>query len=148
MTLFDNLRLFQAAVRMLAIVPLLTGGLGWLLGSSFVLDAGPVSPSVESEIRFMAIWWASVGVLLLAIAPRITEAGPTALFRGINAVLFLAGAGRVMAMASHGQPHPMFASLAVVELLIPVPALLWHRQVTRANTSSPTFHARSVSPRT
>ncbi len=129
MNLLADARLFQVAVRALALVPLVTGGLGWLLGSGFILDHGAVSASVESEVRFMAAWWCGVGVLLWAIAPRIAEPGPTALFRGVCGVLFLAGVGRVLAMVSHGQPHPLFAALAVAELLIPLPALWWHRQV-------------------
>ena len=86
---------------------------------------GAWPPTMDSELRFYAPFWGTYGILLLAAArdlPRWLKFVP-----GLAAVFFAGGVGRALSLATVGAPHPVFALLMAVELILPpILVLLWY----------------------
>ncbi len=80
--------------------------------------------TMDSELRFYAPFWGVYGVLLLAAARDLP--GWMKFVPGLAAVFFAGGVGRAISLATVGAPHPVFALLMAVELILPpVFVLLW-----------------------
>ncbi len=78
-----------AALGYIAIV----AGLGTVfLCVDSLVGAEDVSATVDSEIRFYAVWYVGAGALLLWSAANVERAG--ALIRGLAGLLFVAGVSR------------------------------------------------------
>ena len=120
------LQVFLAALGALAIV---AGLVGVFAGPSLILDAGDVSPSVDTELRFYAAWYGGAGVLLLWTVPRVEREGR--LIRGLCAVLVLAAVGRVVSLVLAGRPHSLYLVLMAIEFAIPVVVVPWQAAVAR-----------------
>lgn len=120
---------FQAVVALLATVAVVAGGLTVLTGGALVLDAGEVSPSLDSELRFYAAWYLGVGVLLFWTVPRVESAGTV--FRAVCALLLVAAGGRIVSVLVKGPPHPFYAVLLVLELGLPILLVPWQSAVAR-----------------
>ncbi len=119
----------QALVMVLATVAVVAGAVTVLTGGAFVLEAGGVSPSVDSELRFYAAWYVGLGVLLFWTVPRIERAGIT--IRTVCAVLLLAATGRVISLSVVGPPHPLYVALMVLELVVPIVLVPWQTAIAR-----------------
>jgi peptidoglycan/LPS O-acetylase OafA/YrhL len=119
----------QVVVTFLGCVALGAGLLTLITGGALVPDAGDVSASMDSELRFHAAWYAAAGVLLLRVAPRVES--ETAKLRAICAVLFIAACARVVSIVVVGVPHPLFVTLMVIEFAIPVVVLPWQAAIAR-----------------
>jgi hypothetical protein len=100
-----------------------------LRGAGGVLEGGPVSANVDSEVRFFASWYAVLGVLVLKAARR--PESEAAVVRACGAGFLLAAVGRVLSMRSAGRPHWLFRVLTGVELAVPVVIVPWQRRVAR-----------------
>lgn len=119
----------RRALRILAAVPIVAGGATALFGSSIIRDHGPVSGSVESELRFYGVWWIGLGIFLASLAPRIEERGRE--LRVACALLFLGGLARLWAIADVGRPAAEYVVLMVIELVVAVVLVLWQSRVAR-----------------
>lgn len=129
----------QRALRALAVVPVATGLLSVVTGSSTLVATGDVEPSVESELRFYAVWWAGAGLWLWWLAPHVHERG--AELRAFCALLFLGGCARLLGWAAEGRPPSGTVALLVIELVLPVVLVAWHAGSRR--TASPRPGERS-----
>jgi hypothetical protein len=119
----------QVAVTFLGCVALVAGLLTLVTGGALVPDAGEVSASMDSELRFHAAWYVAAGVLLLRVAPQVeTE---TATVRAFCVVVFIAACSRVVSIVVVGMPHPLFVTLMFIEFAIPVIVLPWQAVVAR-----------------
>lgn len=118
------------ALRLLALVPIATGLASVLLGAAIV--PGGASASVESELRFYAVWWVGLGIYLWSLAPRVLERGRE--LRVVCALLFAGGLARLGAIADVGAPEPTFVGLMVVEWVVAVGLWAWHARLTRSAT--------------
>ena len=89
-------------------------------------DPAVISPTVDSEFRFYAIFWLSYGGLVVWAARNIrTQLRLAPILMGL---FFLGGIGRILSYIFVGAPHPAFVGLMVVELVAPVGvALLYVR---------------------
>ena len=110
----------------LGAVPVATGVAGGLVGTRAVAGGGRTRPSIDSEFRFLNVWWTAVGPVLWW-----SLRAPEDRVRTTRTVLALTGAGgltRLLSCAQDGRPHPLY--LAVLGLdLSAFPLLLWHRSV-------------------
>ncbi|HEV3474153.1 MAG TPA: DUF4345 domain-containing protein [Actinomycetota bacterium] len=122
----------QFVLRILGAVAVVFGSLTVFLGSDSVLGGGPVSPTIDSELRFYAAWYAAAGVVLLRAAPRVEAAGGT--IRGFGAVLFICGVARLLSLITVGTPHPISVALMVLEFVIPAVIVPWQAAVARRTT--------------
>ncbi len=101
-----------------------------VLGVTSIAGAEAVSGTVDSEMRFYAVWYAGAGLLLLRCVPRLeTE---TTIIRGIAVLLFIAGCSRALSWAVVGEPHPVAQVLMVIELVLPFVIVPWHAAIVRA----------------
>lgn len=122
-------RALQTCVAALGVVAVVFGLVGVFTGPSLIRDAGTVSPSVDSELRFYAAWYVGAGALLLWTVPRIEIEGR--LIRGVCAVLVLAAAGRVVSLVVAGKPHALYLVLMAIEFAIPIVVVPWQAAVAR-----------------
>lgn len=122
------------AMRLTAVVPLVTGLGVAVAGPGFLPDSGPVDATTAQELRFFAIWWAAVAVYLWVLADRIAFA--TTEFRIVCGVLFLSGVARWVSFATHGWPFPLFVGLAAVEVLAPLPLVWCQARVAAARSAA------------
>ncbi len=110
-------------------VAAVSGFLSLAFGSAVQPEAGSVSPSMESELRYYAAWYVVVGVLALRTVPRI--ASETATIRILCAGLFAGGAARAVAASQVGTPPPILVFLMVIELVLPLVVIPWQAAVAR-----------------
>jgi len=117
----------RQVVRVLALAPIGTGAAAALFGTAIIPDVKSVDPSVESEMRFFAVWWVGAGIYLYTLAARIEVAGKE--LRVLCALLFSSGCVRWLSVAVDGWPHPIFVTLASVEVALPVLLVVWQSKV-------------------
>jgi hypothetical protein len=123
---------FAAIVICLSIVllgPSWTAGFAeaqfdWLAGFAHP-STGQWPATMDSELRFYAPFWGAYGLALLAVArdlpARLRFVPPLA------ALFFIGGVGRAISYVVVGPPHPFFAFLMAIELILPVVFVtLWH----------------------
>jgi hypothetical protein len=122
-----GLQIVTGALGVLAIV---TGVMAVAGGPAGMLDGQATTATVDSEVRFMAVYWLAYGVGTLYLVPRIATAGP--LYRAWLAVMFASGVARAISFAVNGAPHPVIAAAILVELLLPPVLYGWQRQVAGA----------------
>lgn len=114
----------------MGLVMVVAGLLSVLAGASLVPDEGAVTPDVDTEMRFFAVWYAAAGVAVLRAAPRVGSA--TGTVRLVGAAFFLAGCARILSWVIVGRPHWQFVVLMVIELLLPVVIVPWQARVSKA----------------
>lgn len=124
-----TVRALQVLLTTLGLVAIVFGAVTVLSGGALILDAGDVSASVDSELRFYAAWYVGLGVLLLWTVRRVESAGTT--IRAVCAVLLLAAAGRVLSIIAVGTPHPLYLTLMAIEFAIPLVIVPWQAVVAR-----------------
>jgi hypothetical protein len=125
----------QVILTVLGAVAVAFGGLTVLTGAGGVVDGGPVSASVDSEMRFYAAWYLGAGVLMLRSVGRVEAEGPT--IRLVCVVFLIAAAARVLSIVALGAPHPLFVALMVIEFAIPVVIVPWQGAVARRAADEP-----------
>jgi Domain of unknown function (DUF4345) len=119
----------QMILAVLGAVAVAFGGLTVVAGAGGLLDGGPVSASLDSELRFYAAWYLGAGVLMLRSVPRVEVEGST--IRLICVVLLIAAGARVLSIVALGTPHPLFLALMVIEFAIPVVMVPWQAALAR-----------------
>lgn len=119
----------QVLLLLLGVVALSAGLLTLLGGAASIAGADDVSPSVDSEVRFYATWYALAGLGILHAARDPAAAGTTV--RAVGAAFFVAACARVLSLIVVGRPHLLFVVLMVAEFLIPVVIVPWQAAVAR-----------------
>ena len=119
----------RRTLRVLALVPILTG-LASVVWGSAIIRGGVSDASVESELRFYAVFWIGFGLYLFSLAARVEERGRELAFAA--ALLFAGGIARAIGIAADGAPAADYVVLMVVELVLPVVLVAWQRAVARA----------------
>lgn len=122
----------QLVVASVGTVGVSMGMATMLFGVALVPQAGDPSPSVDSELRFFAAWYAVAGVALLSSVARIETAG--GLIKGVALGFLAAGCARILSWAGTGRPHTLFVVLMVLELALPLVIISWQTAVARRST--------------
>lgn len=126
-------RLFQAFLVVLGGVMVAAGLATVLLGAGSVVGVGEVTPEVDSEMRFYAVWYAVAGAGVLRAVPRV-ESSAT-LVRMVATAFFIAGCARALSWLTVGRPHPFALVLMVIELVLPVVIVPWQASMGEAGSS-------------
>jgi hypothetical protein len=101
-------------------------------GPDAIPGGGRVPASVDSALRFYAVYWAASGVALWRLVPRVEQ--ETAAVQRICATMFVGGLARLLAARRSGRPHPLFQALTVVELITTPAIVAWQRSIASAPT--------------
>lgn len=125
-------RTLQAIVLVFGILPIVTGLLAVTGGPDGMLVPEHTNSTVDSEVRFMAVYWLAYGVFLLTLVPRIDRAAVP--FRAALAVMFASGLARLLSTMEIGRPHPVLFAATFVELLLPPVLWWWQASVASAAT--------------
>ena len=113
-----------AVLATLGAVPVASGIAGILRGPAGAPGGGPTTPSVDSEYRFVNVFWTAAGVLLWwTLRKPVERAEITRLVLGLAA---FGGIPRLLSWRATGAPHPLFRGTVVLELLIVPAVIVWH----------------------
>jgi len=77
-----------------------------------------IAPNVDSEMRFYSVFWITYGAFVFKTARALPQQMARA--RWLLVLFFVGGVGRLLSLATTGQPHPLFTSLIWIELALPV----------------------------
>lgn len=119
----------QVFLVVLGLVAFTAGAATVVLGVDSIVGAEAVSGTVDSEMRFYAVWYAAAGAVLLWSVPRAEIVG--GVIRAIALLFFVGGCSRALSWAMNGQPHTVAQVLMVVELALPLVIVPWHTSVVR-----------------
>jgi hypothetical protein len=123
-----NRRLLQITLGILTGIPFVSGLVGMITGPT-TLPGGEsdVTPTLDSEYRFVMASWFAVAPVIWSTLPRIEE--KTSTLRMAMGVVFIGGVARLISWRKAGRPHPIFIPAIVLEL-IGMPAIAaWQRHV-------------------
>ncbi|UFS60638.1 DUF4345 domain-containing protein [Subtercola endophyticus] len=111
-------------IAVLGAVPVASGLAGIVRGPAGAPGGAPTSASVDSEYRFVNVFWAAAGVILWWSLRRPDErARVTRLMLELAAV---GGLPRVISWMKVGAPHPVFRATIVLEFVVVPAVLVWH----------------------
>lgn len=122
-------RLLQSFLALLGAVMAGAGAATVILGAGSVAGVGAVTPEVDSEMRFYAVWYVVAGAALLRAVPRIGSSAATV--RVVGAAFFVAGCARALSWAAVGRPHEVALVLMAIELALPFVIVPWQAAVAR-----------------
>lgn len=120
------LQVFLTIIGLVAVVAGLATVLG---GARTTVGVDAVSPTVDSEMRFYAIWYFGAGLLLLRSSARLESDRRTISL--IALLFFFAGCARVLSWVVVGRPHALSLALMSIELALPFVILPWLAAVSR-----------------
>jgi xanthosine utilization system XapX-like protein len=123
------MKYLKLSVRILSVIPCLTGLLDLVLGVKAMVVSGGMlhdsavsDASLNSQIRFFGAIWLGIGVLLWRCSADLKV--NASLFQTIVWILILSGVGRLMSFLQFGMPSPPLFAAMLLELL-GMPLLLW-----------------------
>ena len=125
-------RPLQITLALLAVIPVVTGGLTLLgLADPVRAEAGlPRHALLDSNLRFFGGLWLAAGLAMAWLIPRIRQ--ETALFRALWLMIFVGGLGRLLSMAWAGLPPWPFVGFTVLEIVGAPLFVLWQARLARA----------------
>ncbi|MFD2025858.1 DUF4345 domain-containing protein [Promicromonospora aerolata] len=115
-------RTLIVVTAVLGAVPVLSGLLGIVGGPEALPGGGPVNATVDSEYRFINVFWLAAGLLIWWSLRRPAQRADVT--RVILAIASLGAVPRLVSVAVSGWPHPVFVGALVLELLV-VPLVIW-----------------------
>jgi hypothetical protein len=135
-------RALQIVLAILALIPILTGGLDLFLGARALNVAGGVFPPevisnafLDSQIRFLGAIWFGIGVMMYWIIPSIDQ--QTTLFRLLAGAIFLGGIGRLSSAFLVGLPPSEFIVFIALELIGMPLLVLWQSWISTSASEHP-----------
>jgi len=119
-----NRRVLIIVLAVLGAVPVATGLLAIIGGPTVAPGGGPTTPSIDSEYRFVNVFWLGAGLILWW---TLLKPQPRALVtRTVLALAAIGGLARLLSVLIVGWPHPVFIGTIVLELVIVPLVILWH----------------------
>jgi hypothetical protein len=127
-------RALQIMTAILGLIPVVTGVVG-MFGLNDPLYASldlPRSAVLDSNMRFFAGVWLSLGLSLLWCVPRVDSQGT--LFRAVWVMIFIGGVGRLLSLALVGLPPAPFLGFTALEVIGAPLFILWQSRIATPKT--------------
>lgn len=122
-------RWFQSVLLLLGLVVVGTALADITVGPSVLPGSPEATTTLDSNYRFFAGIWCTLGLVLLAVV-RHVERHALAL-RAVFGAVFIGGLARGVSYLAVGAPHALFTVGIGVELLLPPLLFLWSLRVCR-----------------
>ncbi|MBT2517599.1 DUF4345 domain-containing protein [Streptomyces sp. ISL-90] len=122
-----NRRALLIVMGVLGSIATTSGLLGVIVGPEGIPGGGPTTASVDSEYRFVNVFWLAAGLLLLWSLRRAEEHARLA--RAILVIAAVGGLARLLSVLIVGWPHPVFIATIVLELAVVPLVIWWHSRV-------------------
>jgi Domain of unknown function (DUF4345) len=126
-------RILQVLTAILSLIPMVTGMLA-MTGVDDPVYASlgmPRSPVLDSNLRFFAGVWLSLGIALLWLIPSIER--QTTLFRAVWGAVFLGGIGRLLSVTFIGLPPLPFIGFTALEIIGAPLFIYWQGLISRSH---------------
>lgn len=122
-------RLLQAAVALLALIPVGAGLSGIWLGPAMVrmADAGVTA---DGQFRYLSGLLLAIGLCFWRMVPIIERAGPAA--RLLTLVVFIGGIGRLVSLIALGVPSLAMLGGLAMELVVTPLLCFWQMRIARS----------------
>lgn len=122
-----GMRALQALLTAIGVVAVAAGLFAVVTGIGGMPGDHPASPSVDSELRFFAVFWMAYGVVAIRVAPRAHL--QTTAVRGLALALFVAGIARAISWLDVGRPDSLYLVLLALELGLPPLLVAWQARL-------------------
>ena len=122
-------RLLQAAVAVLALIPVGAGLAGIWLGPAMLHLQG-AGTSADSQFRYLSGLLLAIGLCFWCVVPNIERAGPAA--RLLTFIIFIGGLARLASLIGLGAPSPAMLGGLALELVVTPLVCLWQFRLARA----------------
>jgi hypothetical protein len=120
-------RLLQAAIALLAWIPVLAGGAGMLLGPAMLGSDTIVGVTADSHFRYLSGLLFGIGLCYWSCIKRIERRSNRITL--LTLIVVCGGIGRALGWLSFGPPTRFHIMALGVELLIVPGIWLWQRRV-------------------
>lgn len=122
-------RSLQAAVGLLALVPIATGMAGVAFGLSVFDHASVIGADADSLGRYFSGLLLAIGLAFLATVPHIETEGVR--FRLLTMIVFIGGIARLAGLIAAGFPTRAIMIGLAMELMVTPALALWRERVER-----------------
>ncbi len=123
-------------LRVLCLLPFLTGSADLILGAKFARWGGANlsdqvinDPGLNNEIYFWGAIWFGYGVALWWVSSHLRS--EAVMFRILIGTLFFSGLARSLSVLLYGWPSPLLTAAIALELFGSAALWLWHRWLFR-----------------
>lgn len=126
-------RALQMVLATIAIVPVLAGSAGALLGPDMVhvLNA---NPSAESHFRYLSGLLFAIGIAYWSCVPGIELHGQR--LKLLTGIVFVGGLARALDLYFDGVPTPAHVGALGIELVIAPAVMIWQHRVAALSTAT------------
>jgi hypothetical protein len=122
-------RLLQVVVAVAALVPVLSGLWGVVLGLDTFGAHARLSLTGDSHVRYLSGLILAIGLAYWSTLPRIEAQG--AKFRLLTALVLIGGCARLLGMLHFGAPTRGVVGALAMELLVTPGLALWRERLER-----------------
>ncbi|MGP4002781.1 DUF4345 domain-containing protein [Streptomyces sp. 8N706] len=117
----------QTVLILLALFVVGTGIFDVINGAAGLPGHPEVSTTVDSNYRFFAGIWITLGIVMMRCVPHVERTG--AALRAVCGAVFLGGLARLISYADAGAPHRLFTAFIVVEFVVPAVLIAWQSRL-------------------
>ena len=139
---FNERRLLQTSVAILALVPILAGAAGVVFGLGIVGMHAELPLGGDSHVRYLSGLLLAVGLGFWSTVPRIEAQGPR--FRFLTAIVLIGGLARFFAVVCCGTPPAAMLAALAMELGVTPCLAIWRERLQKRLAGPATGSAMSA----